>query len=168
MASKIRLILLYCKDLQDWCNSSAPVWSVNGIEYDGEQLDAVLRPVIEKKIENLTREPGMEMWYSYYGIIHEGKIVGLIGPKGRHDPPDQVEIGYGIGEKYRNLGLATESVRAICWLYAGEDLRLITARTDHSNIASQRVLSKAGFQQVSQDQNEVYWQFDLKSLRQGR
>ena len=57
------------------------------------------------------------------------------------------EIGYWIGQRYWNNGLATEAVRSVV-VFGFDTLGLhrIHASTDVSNLASQRVLDKAGFE----------------------
>ncbi len=57
-----------------------------------------------------------------------------------------VEIGYGIVPSRQGAGYATEAVAAlVSAVWTRSDLRAVVATTDSTNIASQRVLEKAGF-----------------------
>lgn len=94
------------------------------------------------------KNPGSEMWNSYFAIIYSKTIVGLIGSKG--EPiKGCIEIGYGISDKYRNRGFMTEAVSIFCdWFFNNTEVKIIRAETDRSNISSQKVLIKNGFKKI--------------------
>ena len=78
-----------------------------------------------------------------------GLVVGGIGFAG---PPEHgaVEVGYGIVPSRQGRGYATEAVRlmvALAWRHPV--VTAVLAQTDPGNVASQRVLEKAGFRRVS-------------------
>ena len=78
-----------------------------------------------------------------------GLVVGGIGYFG---PPHggEVEIGYGIVPSRQGRGYATEALRAmITMAWADSRVRAVVAGTAPGNVASQRVLGKAGFRQVA-------------------
>ncbi|HKQ50948.1 MAG TPA: GNAT family N-acetyltransferase, partial [Pyrinomonadaceae bacterium] len=74
----------------------------------------------------------------------EAALIGFSGFWFFHDPP-QLELLYGLSESYWNMGLATELARAMLG-YGFEELRFVRveASTDAANVASQRVMQKAG------------------------
>lgn len=79
----------------------------------------------------------------------------LIGDCGLFVSPDHadVELAYGLGRRWWGRGYATEA--AVACVRAGfEQLRVdrIVADVDASNGASVRVLEKAGFELVSEDE----------------
>lgn len=56
------------------------------------------------------------------------------------------ELGYRVAQHAAGRGVATATVRDLCSLAARRyDVRTIRAATAHTNLASQRVLLKAGF-----------------------
>lgn len=56
------------------------------------------------------------------------------------------ELGYRVAEHAAGRGVATAAVRELCRLAADRyGLRVLRAATVHGNVASQRVLAKAGF-----------------------
>jgi RimJ/RimL family protein N-acetyltransferase len=58
-------------------------------------------------------------------------------------------VGYRVAQQVAGRGVATESVRELCQLAAAEyGLRKLRAATSLENVASQRVLVKAGFVQA--------------------
>jgi ribosomal-protein-alanine N-acetyltransferase len=77
-----------------------------------------------------------------------GLVVGGIGFAG---PPEQgaVEVGYGIVPSRQGRGYATEAVRLMVTLaWRHPVVTAVLAHTDPGNVASQRVLEKAGFRRV--------------------
>ena len=54
-------------------------------------------------------------------------------------------LGYRVAERVAGRGVATAAVRELCQLAAQHGLRTLKAATSHDNVASQRVLAKAGF-----------------------
>jgi [ribosomal protein S5]-alanine N-acetyltransferase len=55
-------------------------------------------------------------------------------------------LGYRVAEHVAGRGVATATVRELCWLAATQyGLRTLRAGTNHDNIASAKVLTKAGF-----------------------
>lgn len=58
-------------------------------------------------------------------------------------------LGYRVAQHVVGRGVATATVKELCRLAASQhDLRTLRAATSHENIASQKVLTKAGFTPV--------------------
>lgn len=77
-------------------------------------------------------------------ILADGAFAGSLGlfntRLGR-----QAMIGYSVRPEFRGRGVATRAVRLVCdWAFAAGFQRLV-AGTAPDNVASQRVLAKAGF-----------------------
>lgn len=100
---------------------------------------------------------GWEPWL----LIHRQDVV-VVGDAGFHAPPDgrgEVEIGYSVARGYRGRGLATEAVLALVRWALDRGARAVVARSDAGNLASARVLTKAGFCQTGQVGDEIAWRF---------
>ena len=55
-------------------------------------------------------------------------------------------LGYRVAQQVAGRGVATATVRELCRLAAAQyRLRTLRAATNHDNVASQKVLEKAGF-----------------------
>ena len=80
----------------------------------------------------------------HFAIEASGEVVGMVGLKEIHD--GQAEVGYYVDPERWGEGIASAAVRAAC-AYAFEALGLdrVAAHTLESNVASRRVLEKAGF-----------------------
>ena len=82
---------------------------------------------------------------AYYVLVAEdGSVLGrfnlVLGGDGT------AELGYRVAQHVAGRGLATETVRELCRLAATRHgLRTLRAATSRENVASQKVLAKAGF-----------------------
>jgi [ribosomal protein S5]-alanine N-acetyltransferase len=76
-----------------------------------------------------------------------GKVVGGIGIHQQMDVQSKnAELGYWLGEPFWGKGIATEAVKQmVTYGFRNFDITRIFARPFGTNIASQKVLEKAGF-----------------------
>jgi ribosomal-protein-alanine N-acetyltransferase len=82
---------------------------------------------------------------AFYVLVDEyGSVLGRFN---LYDLKDgTADLGYRLAQHVAGRGVATDSVRKICRLAAARHgLRTLRAATSHANIASQKVLAKAGF-----------------------
>jgi ribosomal-protein-alanine N-acetyltransferase len=82
---------------------------------------------------------------AYYVLVaDDGSILGRFNLFFTGD--DTAELGYRVAQHVAGQGVATATVRELCDLAAtGYRLRTLRAATSLANVASQRVLIKAGF-----------------------
>jgi len=94
------------------------------------------------------KHPERRIWYALWVLkLNDGseRIVGSLSFKGLNDN-GMVEIGYGMNPQYEGKGLMTEAVSAaVQWAAEQPGVLSIEAETEPHNIASQKVLEKAGF-----------------------
>lgn len=83
-----------------------------------------------------------------FAIAADDRAIGSISIFRQQNIHRQTgELGYYIAEEYWGMGIATEAVKQICArVFAGSDIIRIFAEPFAHNIASCRVLEKAGFQ----------------------
>jgi RimJ/RimL family protein N-acetyltransferase len=138
-----------------------PVWAP---DYPREGDLHVAQWIVDG-VKDVTTAP----WIPYTVIDDQGADDWeVVGGAGFHAPPQGgvVVIGYGIAESREGRGLATAAVRQLVEKarIAGGAHR-IEATTALDNVASQRVLEKAGFtrgdDRVSDEGPEQYWFLDL-------
>lgn len=114
---------------------------------DNESNKALKAAYLEM-LQGCLENPDQRIWYALWVLQlndGSGNIVGSLSFKGLNDN-GVLEIGYGINPKYEGKGLMTEAVSAIVrWASEQPGVLLIEAETEPDNIASQRVLEKAGF-----------------------
>ncbi|RKR81282.1 ribosomal-protein-alanine N-acetyltransferase [Mucilaginibacter gracilis] len=78
----------------------------------------------------------------------DDEFIGFAMLKATEGEPEKAEMGYVIHHKFKGQGIATEVAEALLnYGFNEQHLSQIFAVTDQANIASQRVLLKAGFKQ---------------------
>jgi RimJ/RimL family protein N-acetyltransferase len=82
---------------------------------------------------------------AFYVLVGEGGSV--LGRFNLYDIQDgTAELGYRVAQHVAGRGVATATVRELCQLAAARyGLRTVKAATTLGNVASQKVLAKAGF-----------------------
>lgn len=80
----------------------------------------------------------------YVLAAEDGSVLGRFN---LYDLADgTANLGYRVAQHVAGRGVATATVRELCRLAAARHgLRTLRAATSHANVASQRVLAKAGF-----------------------
>ena len=83
-----------------------------------------------------------------FAVTADNKVVGSIGVFRQGNIHRQTaELGYYVAEEYWSRGIMTEAVKQICeYVFSKSDILRIYAEPFAYNIASCRVLEKAGFQ----------------------
>lgn len=125
----------------------APSQSLN----DAETNEAILNQLLPN-LENPENDP---LFYTMWIVVEQNKkaIIGGICFHGAPDSNGEIEIGYGIDEKFRNQGYMTETIGGIVeWLKRNQKAKTVKAETDISNISSVKVLEKNGFKLITKDE----------------
>lgn len=92
----------------------------------------------------LLAEQEAGMCASYVLVAEDGSVLGRFNLVGIED--HSAELGYRVAQHMAGHGVATATVRELCRLAAvRHGLRTLRAATAHQNVASQKVLTKAGF-----------------------
>jgi [ribosomal protein S5]-alanine N-acetyltransferase len=80
----------------------------------------------------------------YVLVAEDGSVLGRFNLFSIKD--HTAELGYRVAQHAAGRGVATATVRELCRLAAAQHgLRTLRAATTHQNVASQKVLTKAGF-----------------------
>lgn len=110
------------------------------------QSDDILKMAYKEMLDGCLQHPDQWEWYAIWMIESKDSThIGDLCFKGLTEE-GSAEIGYGIEEEYQGLGYATEAVCALVdWAFDQPGVTCVTAEAEESNIASQRVLNKAGF-----------------------
>ncbi|QUQ64726.1 GNAT family N-acetyltransferase [Kutzneria sp. CA-103260] len=88
------------------------------------------------------QEAGIAAFYVL--VAEDGTVVGRFNLYRIED--GTAELGYRVAQHVAGHGVATATVRELCGLAAARHgLRTLRAATSRENVASQRVLAKAGF-----------------------
>lgn len=137
------------KDIYELIRRSAEFLAAEGISQKYETLEAV-----QKSIQ--PPEDAVKLRFCIRNS-QTGEFMGSINLLPDENKPHVGEIGYYIGEQYGGNGYTTEALTLLChWAFRHTDISILVAYTDPNNIASQRVLEKAGFHRVGQkDEDDI-------------
>jgi [ribosomal protein S5]-alanine N-acetyltransferase len=113
-------------------------------------------PVYLRQLERQGDTQGWGIW-----LIMAPADDSLDGDAGFNGPPDergQVETAFTVMPHFRNRGYASEAVRALVdWALGQPGVTAVIASCDPGNIASQRVLSRAGLSTSGQTIEAERW-----------
>ncbi len=123
-------------------------WS-NDPVYTGEfePLEAVTR---DELAEWLPGEKPGQLWYL---ILADGDRVGQV--VGRVQDDSSVQVGYRLVPSARGRGYATDAVLALARSLFDKGVSRVTAEANPRNIASIKVLERAGFRRVGYNEKAV-------------
>ena len=129
-------------------NINIAKWLTNGFPYPYTQEDgkAYLSTAIDDNPLKV------------FAIEVNGEAVGSIGIYPQSDIHEKnAEIGYWLAEAYWGQGIMTKAIREIIeYGFQTFDIVRIFARPFSTNLKSQRVLEKAGFQLEARLKNALY------------
>lgn len=109
--------------------------------------------------------PQYNIWYTVWLIVTKNNNipVGSFCFKGEPDFNGEVEIGYGIYQKYQEHGYMSETLESLIkWLSGKKDIKALLAETNKKNIPSQKLLIKSGFIQYCDKDNMFWWRKTLR------
>ena len=124
-----------------------------GCIYRGEPIEGEFRRIVASQYEIVLYDSANYLWHSFWLLIRrdDGTVVGSADFKAPPDKLGRVEIGYGLGAQFERRGYMTEAADAMCrWALGQENVKNVVAETENGNLASQRVLRRCGFRELSQ------------------
>jgi RimJ/RimL family protein N-acetyltransferase len=129
-------------------------------------IQAEIADAIDFWIVKVSQNEENYPWFTNWEVVLKEKntSIGGIGLTGMPDDQGQVMVGYGMDNTYHNQGFASESLQAIIqWVFENPQARSLIAETNEDNIASQKVLTKNGFQLQGRKENLLLWKLERSS-----
>ena len=124
-------------------------------QWPNEELVARAFPF---SLDAIRADPDTRLWGDSLVIPLDGppRVVGSVVFKGR--PPDGIaEVGYGIEDGSRSLGLATEATRAcVEWALEQPGITAVHATTFPWHVASLKVIQRVGMIQCDTRDHDVF------------
>ena len=105
------------------------------------------QPYARSDADAWIRSQGQAETAGQFAIEVDGKLAGGIGFQfGSGERHGTASLGYWLGRRYWGRGIMSEAVDiAVAWAFAQFRLRRIWANVMEPNVASARILEKAGF-----------------------
>ncbi len=118
----------------DWFNNLEVFGEYNPLrQVSRTDVDKILDTPLELKPFLIERKDGSKIGFvAHFHVLHPGGKL--------------LEIGYSLVPNERGKGFCTEAVKIMVdYLFLSRDVERIQATTETRNLASQKVLEKAGF-----------------------
>jgi ribosomal-protein-alanine N-acetyltransferase len=149
--SRLSLFPLSRRQLQLYLDDPSALEKEIGHPSSRELATDIVRRAIGMKLSKMAAAPeSLQAWYTYWLIIISDLPfgAGMAGFKGVPDGHGEAEIGYGIDPAFQGNGYMTEAAKAlIAWAFREPECLAVVARgVMRWNIASQKVLAKAGME----------------------
>lgn len=156
---RLEIRLLDAEQLSLWLNDLPRLEQELNGTYRAEPLASGFRTIVEGQLAATAADPANPQWHSFWFILRktDRTVVGSALFKDSPDREGHVEIGYGLGPAFGGRGYMTEAVEALCgWALQQPGVSHVTAGTDADGIASQRLLQRCGFRELSRGET-VWW-----------
>jgi len=163
---KTQRLKLLCLEIEDMELSKDSIWKLedklelahSAIEDQGDELATVFYGVYRYH-QNLKQESTL-LWYRLWKFVSldDNRLIGGACFKGAPNWNGEVEIGYGIDDRYQNHGYATEAIgELVTWARNQEGVEYVLAETLKDNVASNKVLHKIGMIPHHENAENFYW-----------
>lgn len=155
---RLMLIPLSPKLLRLWAQDIEALDKELSCSYMAEPMDGFFLDIVRHQLEITEKDPDNYLWHSFWLLMRKSDRV-IVGSADFKDVPNtfcEVEIGYGLGAAFQHNGYMTEAVMAMCeWALKQEGVKAVIAETDLDGYASQRILGRCGFKELSR--GETLW-----------
>lgn len=117
-------------------------------------------PEIWNHLTALAKDQTLAHWGSWLVVRKsDDVIVGDIGFKGKPNAMKEVEVAYGLMERYCNKGYATEAVAALIdWAITVKEVNKVIAETEPGNLGSIRVMKKVKMKRIIETKLMILWE----------
>jgi ribosomal-protein-alanine N-acetyltransferase len=145
--------------VREWRKGDADslVAHANNIKIWRNLHDAFPNPYTRADADAWIEKTSTEHADTVFAIVVDGKAVGGIGfHRGTDVQRLTATIGYWLGEPYWGRGITSEALRAVTeYAFANFDFERLEAYVFEWNLASTRVLEKAGYMQEARLRKRV-------------
>lgn len=158
-SDRLIIIALDLENFKLYIENTAALEKNLGVKVTGRELSSEMKEIFKKPYQKALNDKKNYLWYTNWQIIlkEKNRIIGGITFKGPGNSENEVEVGYGIDEKYQNKGYMTETLKSIIkWAFRNNEIKSVVAETNKDNIASQRVLEKVGMKKYRKEE-KTYW-----------
>ncbi len=155
---RLELIPLTPRQLKLWICDIAVLEKELNCFYEAEAMEGFFLEIVKQQYEIAIKNSDSYLWHSFFLLVRKDDriVVGSAGFKGIPNKNGEVEIGYGLGEKFEHNGYMTEAVKEMCeWALKQNSVINVIAETDLEGLASQNILKRCGFKKY--EEGETLW-----------
>ena len=123
-----------------------------------ERQEETVRTLVASFVAAQAEQPRRK-WQLALVMRDDGRLIGNCGIRVNDPELREANIGYELSPDYWGQGYASEAAQAlVAWGFAQRDVRRIVANCRADNVASIRVLEKAGLRQTGRDRDDLTWE----------
>jgi RimJ/RimL family protein N-acetyltransferase len=157
---RLRIIPLSLEHFRLLLDGMEKMETALNLNLSGERLDENTRKAMEGLYKQALENRDSYLWYTNWQIIlRDGNYaIGSACFKTAPGITGEVEIGYGLYEKFRGKGYMSEAAKAITsWALEQDGVSSIIAETEKDNFPSHRVLQSCGFRRYKETEDGLFW-----------
>lgn len=132
-----------------------------GLQPGERTITPELTDALTHSIMPALEEPGRQIEFLtlWTIILKNGNVmVGDCCFKGEPGFRKEVEIGYGTYPAFQGKGYMSEAIQMLSdWALSQSGIEMVLAETLQENLASQRILQKAGFVMYKEERGMRFW-----------
>lgn len=131
-----------------------------GLNVTNTILDEEMQYAMKVRLRKVLEDIENYLWLTNWAIVHkeQNQIIGFIMLKGCPNENGEVIVGYGIEEKYRRNGYATEALKRLTdWVFENPKALCVIADTEKTNVPSHKVLENIGAVKYKEDDELIWW-----------
>lgn len=159
---RLRILPLNAENLRNLIDDPKQLAQQLSLISSDSFLDTGLQQAMKIRLAKLLEDQDHYIWYTNWLIVSKSHncSVGGIMIKGLPNDDGEVIIGYYTLPDYQCNGFMTETIRAMKnWLLSQPVVKSVVADTEKNNIASHKVLEKAGAVLYKETAELFYWRF---------
>lgn len=157
---RLLLIPLNVHQFKLWISDIPALEKALECKYEGNDMYGRFLEIVKGQFEKTSSDEENYLFHTFWLIVVKDTRI-IIGSADFKDVPNkhgEVEIGYGINSMFENKGYTTEAVDAMCrWALEQDDISYVTAETEKTNFASQKVLHKCGMVKTLETKTSYWW-----------
>ena len=110
--------------------------------------------IFKKRHEALLEEQAQGGSYFYLIKDKNGSILGRINLVDIEESQKIGHLGYRVGQEFTGKGVANKALKLLLETVTNQDIKQVNAKTTITNIASQKILEKNGFEHIETRHDE--------------
>jgi len=136
-----------------------------GLRVTNTILDDEMKYAMKVRLRKVLEDCENYLWLTNWAVVlkEENRIIGFIMIKGYPNENGEVIVWYGIEEKYRKRGYATEALKGLTeWIFKNPKAVYVIGDTEKANIPSHKVLENAGAIKCKETDELIWWKIENK------
>ncbi len=145
---RLCLVPLNVRQLRAWVEDITSLEKELNCCYCAEPMEGIFLDIVKGQLVKTENDDANYLFHTFWFLIRKSDRI-VVGAADFKDVPNEngeVEIGYGLGQRFERNGYMTETVKAMChWAVAQDNISHVIAETYIDSPRSQSILKRCGF-----------------------